>query len=466
MHVKDETTRLGGRAFHALGVSYALTKLMERAELKAGDTVAAASIDGALGEALAVAARQRGLTCVVLVPRGGVGGVGGGSGGRLGGVCADRLAVIRGLGAQVRRVDGTYADCVARLRREAASEGWVPVCDCGWDGNTQVPLDMMHGYTQVFREALEQMPEPPTHVIVPAEGGGGLLLAAAAAHLSVHSPRTQLIAVEPIDAASVLENAKANRPADRLERCEGGAGSLMEGLNGRVPSAVTWPLIASHCSDYVAIGDAWAKKATRTLYHSHGLSASASGAAAHAGLLAALSLEGSLGIEASSRVLIVATEGVGNPDAFNAICGEDACTLTPDEVLASISKRCALIVGPPSASNMLHMQSMPPRGVLVREEAVAARKKGFLAHVSSLFPSTESLKSNRSLFSSTDNLESIASLSSDDEDEIIPAPAAVRPVPAAAAAAPPAQASAAPALVADVDAKPKPTRQVWTINLK
>ena len=109
---------------------------------------------------------------------------------------------------------------------------------------------------------------------------------------------------------------------------------------------------------------------------------------------------------------------------------------------------------------------MPPRGVLVREEAVAARKKGFLAHVSSLFTSTESLKSNRSLFSSTDNLESIASFSSDDEDEIIPAPAAVRPVPAAAAAAPPAQASAAPALVADVDAKPKPTRQVWTINLK
>ena len=83
VHLKDESRRLGVRAFKALGVSYAIEKLFASGAIHAGDTIASMT-DGNHGEALAVVARQRGLAAVVFVPHN---------------VCPDRLAVMRLLGA-------------------------------------------------------------------------------------------------------------------------------------------------------------------------------------------------------------------------------------------------------------------------------------------------------------------------------------------------------------------------------
>lgn len=431
VHVKDESARLGVRSFESLGMAYAVSRLMGRGELRPGDTVATMT-NGSHGEALAVVARQKGLGCVVHVAQTAC--------------CEERLAVLRGLGAEVRVVKGTYDDGLAKLRADAKVHGWIVVCDASWEGYEQVPRDIMHGYTHVFREALDELAEPPTHVLV--QGGCGSLLAAAAAGMAASSPKTRVVAVEPIDAAGLMENAQAGHGVDRLRPCEGDADSKMRALNCGTPSAVAWPTVASHCAGYIAVGDEWGRRAERALYHQHGLSASNSGAAGLAGLLAALSVadSGGLGIDSSSRVLLVVTEGVTDPESFNQTCGEGAYSLTPAEEVAAIARRCGLL-------------QMLPRSSLSREEAAATKRKGLLGYVSSLFPSTDSLKSR---LSSTDDLKSLASsLSSDDEDDVLPSSS-----PSSSFIRVPAHASARPALEADVDHKPKPTKQVWTIDLK
>jgi diaminopropionate ammonia-lyase len=244
-------------------------------------------------------------------------------------------------GATVIELDGraSYDDAIARLRADSAAAGWTVVADSSWDGYDAVPTDIMCGYTQLFAEALDQMDEPPTHCLVQAGVGG--LLAAGAAYLSKAHPSVRVVSVEPVDAGCILENAKAGRAADSLLECEGAADSNMQGLNCNTPSPITWPLIVSHTHDFVAIGDEWAREAVRSLYPTHGLWISESGAAGYAGLLAALS-DKSIGIDQSSRVMVVLSEGVTNVRSFNEILGAQLATDTPAETAAAIAARCGI----------------------------------------------------------------------------------------------------------------------------
>jgi len=395
VHLKDESARCGLRASKVLGVTYAIARMFERGELQRGDTVASTTTDGNHGEALAVVAAQQGLSCVVLVPQN---------------VCSHRIAVLHGLGAEVREVHNTCNDCVTALRRDAKLEGWKLVCDTSWDGYETIPTDIVHGYTHIFHEALEELTEPPTHVLIQAGAGG--LLAAGAAYMSAHYPSTRVVSVEPADAGCILENAKAGRSATKLVECEGAAGSNMQGLNCSVPSPVVWPLIVSHTSDYLAIGDEWARKATRELYHKHGYSVSESGAAAYAGVLAAQTIDGKLGINEHARVLVILTEGVTNPESFNKTVGQGAYELTAEDVIGTIRERYGL--DSPGSCAVEPAQRADPTKLDVKAKSgppMAKRpSRGLLSRLSKLFPSTESLHS------STDSLPSFSeSVDSDDD---------------------------------------------------
>ena len=366
VHIKDESARCGLRAFKALGVKYAVERLFASGELKAGDTVASMT-DGNHGEALAVVGRQRGLKVVIFLPHN---------------VCADRLAVLRRLGADTRKLRGSYDNCIELLRKESERNGWVIVADSSWEGYESVPMHICEGYSLVFHEAMQQLLQetgkPPTHVLIQAGVGG--LLAAGAAYFSTYCPSARIVSVEPIDAGCILENAREGRGAHELRACEGATDSNMQGLNCGTPSPVTWPLITSHVHDYLAIGDDFARAAVRSLYHDHRLSVSESGAAGFAGLLAAMSLDKetpSTGIDASSRVLVVLTEGVTNGRSFNEIIGSKRYTSTPEEVAMAIAERCGISLPPADATSttvasdegfcfdtspqlMREMQSPPP----------------------------------------------------------------------------------------------------------
>lgn len=81
-------------------------------------------------------------------------------------------------------------------------------------GATMVPpfdhLDTVAGQGTIAREILEQMPEPPDVVVVPAGGAG--LVAGLVTYLAEHAPACRVVAVEPSGAASLTAALEAGEP--------------------------------------------------------------------------------------------------------------------------------------------------------------------------------------------------------------------------------------------------------------
>src|SRR5277367_3275719 len=216
IHIKDEGLRLGLGSFKALGGSYAVIRLVldaasERldrvvdiAELYAPDVRAVAAAmtfacatDGNHGRSVAQGARLVGARAVVFVHSG---------------VSQERVDAIARFGAEIVRAAGAYDDSVEEAARAAAKNGWTIVSDTSWPGCERIPALVMQGYTAMVREALRQLPEPPTHVFVQAGVGG--LAAAVGGHLAAapanHIP--MFVVVEPARAACVYESARAGHP--------------------------------------------------------------------------------------------------------------------------------------------------------------------------------------------------------------------------------------------------------------
>lgn len=74
-----------------------------------------------------------------------------------------------------------YDGAVLRAARDAASSGWAVVSDTSYPGYTDIPRDVMHGYTVMAGEALRAHAarSVPTHTLI--QGGVGGLAAAVCA---------------------------------------------------------------------------------------------------------------------------------------------------------------------------------------------------------------------------------------------------------------------------------------------
>jgi diaminopropionate ammonia-lyase len=100
----------------------------------------------------------------------------------------------------------------------------------------------------------------------------------------------------------------------------------MAGLNCGTPSLIAWPLVSNGIDVFVAAPDERAREGMRLLAEA-GIVSGESGAAGLAGLLelssddsAAPALE-LLGLEPSSRLLLLSTEGATDPEAYLEIVG-------------------------------------------------------------------------------------------------------------------------------------------------
>ena len=157
----------------------------------------ACATDGNHGRSVAQGAELVGARAVVFVHSG---------------VSQERVAAIARFGAEIVRVAGSYDDSVEEAARVADENGWTIVSDTSWPGYERIPALVMQGYTAMVREALRQLPEPPTHVFVQAGVGG--VAAAVAGHLAVafadHRPK--FVVVEPARAACVFESARVGTP--------------------------------------------------------------------------------------------------------------------------------------------------------------------------------------------------------------------------------------------------------------
>jgi diaminopropionate ammonia-lyase len=282
-YVKDESNRLGLPAFKILGASWAAERLL-RAEPNVRTLVAASA--GNHGRAVAHVARLRGLACRVFLPERSL---------------PVRRNAIAGEGAEVIVVNGTYEDAVAAAEHAASADGAALVADVGAAGTAEWVID---GYATLFGEAAEQA----SYGIILVPVGVGSLAAAAARHGA--QVGALVVGVEPITAACLGASLENRAPTTVLT-----PGTTMAGLDCADVSPAAWPTLHRGIAGTVSVTDDEAAAAMGELAAA-GLAIGESGAATLAGLRAlerddeCRALRSHLGIDAHTRVLLIASEGL------------------------------------------------------------------------------------------------------------------------------------------------------------
>lgn len=320
--IKDESKRFGLNAFKVLGASYAIYRFLRgtsvgsdpsRPTVKMTRYTFATATDGNHGRAVAWTAKSLGHEAVVFVPKNTV---------------PARIEAIRGEGAKVVVVDGTYDDTVTRAAAEAAKNGWQVISDTAYPGYMQVPAWIMDGYATLFHEAIDQLDAQghkwPDHVFLQAGVGGLACAGVLFFRRRGAGKRPAMVSVEPTDADCLLESILS--PDGSIRVAKGKQNSIMAGLNCGTPSLLAWPVLKSGVDFFLAVEDAFAEQAMRVLA-ANGVTSGESGAAGLAGLLAlckepALAESRSaLGLGSEAKILLISTEGDTDPVSYRRIVG-------------------------------------------------------------------------------------------------------------------------------------------------
>jgi len=329
---KDESARFGLGSFKALGGAYAVYRYVLRelagrgivepvgfAELMAGryaeivsNLTVACATDGNHGRSAAWGAQMFGSACVIYIHAH---------------VSEAREAAIASYGARMVRVAGNYDDAVERAASDARTYGWQVISDTSYPGYTDVPREVMAGYTVMIDEIVTEpaFERAPTHVFV--QGGVGALAAAVCAPLwwRYGATRPRLIVVEPENAACLFASAVAGRHV----HIDGDLETVMGGLSCGEPSMIAWPLLSAGVHGFMHLDDNAALETMCSLAAGEGGDApivgGESGVAGLAGCLALCSdtqAAGELGLDQRSRVLVFGTEGDTDAELYTRIVGE------------------------------------------------------------------------------------------------------------------------------------------------
>jgi diaminopropionate ammonia-lyase len=305
---KDERYRWGMGSFKSLGGTFAVVELagefLSRRENrsvspadifagrapKAREMTVATATAGNHGRAVAFGAELAGARAVVFV---------------YGGVPEWQRQAIADLGAELVTVEGDYEAACRAAAKASATHGWIMVSDAAEKDYTEIPERIMRGYSVLAAEALEQLPRPPTHVILQA-GVGGLATPAASYFQNCLSPGPRIAVVEAATVPCLMESARNNRET----RTPSSGPTNLNRLDCPTPSSSTWPMLRALASVFVGVDNETAAEAA-ALLKQEGLSTTPTGAAGLAGLLALSREPGAFhkfGLDGASRVLIVVTE--------------------------------------------------------------------------------------------------------------------------------------------------------------
>jgi len=326
IYYKDEGQRFGLGSFKALGGAYAGLRVLARElarqlghevtlkDIHSGryatqvsDITLCSATDGNHGKSLAWGAERFGCKCKIYIHAE---------------VSEGRAEALRQYGADVIRIEGDYDNSVNIAREQANEHGWFVVSDTSWEGYTEPPRDVMAGYGVLVDEIATQIDAPPTHVFV--QGGVGGLAAAAFARLSQiygdEAPR--MIVVEPELAACLFASAKAGAPRSvRIDE-----ETWMGGLSCGEPSEMAWQVLRETASDFVTVPESLVKPSLKILAEPLGGDAPiAAGESAIAGLAALLAImqntkrAAALGLSEQSRVLLIGSEGITDPETHAAV---------------------------------------------------------------------------------------------------------------------------------------------------
>lgn len=334
VYYKDESDRFALESFKALGGAYGVLRLAAAQVAERSGTAAALSriragafreqlreltvttaTDGNHGRSVAWGAQMAGCRCRIYIHTT---------------VSSGRQQAMEALGAEVVRIQGDYDDSVIRCARDSEENGWFVVSDTSYEGYTDVPREVMAGYSVMASEALEQLVDaPPTHLFI--QGGVGGAAAALCARfwqglddrgLDDRRPRT--VVVEPASAACILATARAGCPTQVPLEEE----TLMAGLSCGTVSLLAWDILKVGASDYLAIGEEGVAPAMRLLASGEaGGGAIVAGESAVAGLIGLIAaaqdetLRAGLGLGPDSRVFLLGSEGATDPDIYRQLVG-------------------------------------------------------------------------------------------------------------------------------------------------
>ena len=274
----------------------------------------ACATDGNHGRSVAQGAQVTGASSVIFVHAG---------------VSEARIAAIARFGARIVRCQGTYDDSVTEAARTAEREGWMVVSDTSWPGYERIPGLVMQGYAALLAEALAQMGERPTHLFIQA-GVGGIAAALAGHFAALGGDMPIVVVVEPDRAACLFETARAGAPV----KVAHGAPTVMAMLECYEPSLVAWRILQATADAFMTVPDeaaiAMMNRLARPQSGDPAIVAGESGVAGLAGLVQAATDPASretLRLDASSRILVVNTEGATDPELYRELTGLD-----PDRV--------------------------------------------------------------------------------------------------------------------------------------
>jgi len=307
IHYKDEDARFVLKSFKALGGAYAVEKLVR--ENGGKPLTVTCATDGNHGRAVAWGAQRAGCKAVIFIHEG---------------VSEGRAEAIRSFGAEVRREGKHYDDSVRRAADVAAENNWQIVSDTSWPGYQDVPKSVMQGYALLAAESLAQG-SAPTHVFV--QGGVGGLAAGVLSWFweKQGAQRPKTIVVEPDRAACLLASAKVGQ----LKNAEGDLETIMAGLACGEASQIAWDILEHGAEAFMAIPDDAAADTMRKLA-TYGIVGGESGVAGLAGFRIAAAdpaMRAALGIDTSSRILAIGTEGDTDPVVYEQIVGEPGETV-------------------------------------------------------------------------------------------------------------------------------------------
>ncbi len=321
---KDESARFELKSFKALGGAYAVMQVLRDAvrrelgidatlddllrqrypEIAARHVISCAT-DGNHGRSVAWGCRLFGCRCVIYIHRD---------------VSAGREQAMTAFGAEVVRVDGNYDDSVRIAAEQAAAHGRIIVSDTSYPGYLDIPRHVMQGYTVMLAEAIAQMDgEIPTHVFV--QGGVGGLAATVCGYFWAlwGNRRPRLLVVEPEKANCLQQSARAGHPVV----VDGDLETLMAGLSCGEVSELAWQILAVGADDFLTLGEAAVAPTMRLL--ASGQPPIEAGESAVAGLGALLAARAdprlwrNLGLDATSRVFVIGTEGATDPEVYRRL---------------------------------------------------------------------------------------------------------------------------------------------------
>lgn len=248
-----------------------------------------------------------------------------------------KIDAVRARDAEVELIGDTYDDAASAAKAMAAERGqtFVPPYD---------DLDVIAGQGTVGREILDQAAEqaggPVDAIYVPVGGGG--LIAGVAAWVKAHSPDTEIIAVEPDDAACLQAAMAAGRPV-----CLPQVGIFADGVAVREIGALPFAIAGAHVDRCVTVGADAICAAIRDIFETNRSVAEPAGALALAGLRADVQARGLRGktlvaIQSGANINFDRLRFVAERTALGAH-REALLAVTMPEVAGSFPRFCRAI---------------------------------------------------------------------------------------------------------------------------